>query len=176
MPTTAIATAPAGSATPPGERVDPQALATLAAEVAHRQAAPNTRRAYAAAYRQLAALLTLQPGRPPRRKDLTPEAVRRYSDHLEHLGRDPATIANRQSAVRQLTVAGGADPACRLVRAQRAARPSPARSTRQLRAAAGHARRAPPRRPARPGHAAGRRRRPAPRRGCPLRGVDTQGA
>jgi len=125
MPTTAMA-APAGGAhlappaIPAGERVDPQALATLAGEVAHRQAAPNTRRAYAAAYRQLAAMLTLQLGRPPRREDLTAEAVRRYRDHLEQAGRDPTTIANRLSAFRQLAAAVRADPACRQVRAQRA--------------------------------------------------------
>ena len=101
------------------EVLDPAALAVLADRVAQAQAAPNTRRAYAATYRQLETLLILRLGRTPTPADLTPETVVAFRDALEAAGRQPTTIARHLAAVRQLLDAAGADPAARRVRGPR---------------------------------------------------------
>jgi site-specific recombinase XerD len=51
--------------------------------------------------------------------------VRTYRDHLERVGRSPATIAKHLSALRTLADALSADPAVRQVRAASVARGEP---------------------------------------------------
>ena len=104
-----------------GELVHPEELASLAGEVAARQRTRNTRRTYAACYRQFVALLVVRLGRPPRRGDLTALTVRAYRDQLEADGRTAATIAHHLSALRRLAAELDADPAIQRVRADRVA-------------------------------------------------------
>ena len=104
-----------------GELLDPTSLSYQASEVAARQRAANTRRAYASTYRAFAAFL----GPGARLEDLTAEAVRRYRDELERSARSRATIARQLSALRGLADELGADPAVQRVRADRVPRHEP---------------------------------------------------
>jgi site-specific recombinase XerD len=104
-----------------GQVLDPDALVPLALEIAARERAPNTRRAYAAAYRALDRFLAQRQGRPARRQDLTAVAVRAWRDQLEDDEVAATTIAARLSAVRKLAAALDADPAIHQVHAARVA-------------------------------------------------------
>lgn len=107
------------------EVVDPRALLVLAGEAAAAQRAVNTRRSYAAVYRQFCAHLDDLHGRAPGAEDLTAPAVRGYRDELEAEGRSPATIAHHLSALRQLADRLDADPAIQRVHADRVAAREP---------------------------------------------------
>ena len=104
-----------------GEVLDPDALIPVALEIARRERAPNTRRAYAAAYRALDAFLAQRHGRPARRQDLTALTVCAWRDQLEDDQVAATTIAARLSAVRKLAAALDADPAIHQVHAARVA-------------------------------------------------------
>jgi hypothetical protein len=78
-----------GSGAVVGELVGDGELGVVAAEVAARQRSPQTRRAYAGAYRAFCVSL----GPSPTRDAFTAAAVRAYRDRLEAAGRAPATIA-----------------------------------------------------------------------------------
>jgi integrase/recombinase XerD len=97
----------------------------VALEIARRERAPNTRRAYAAAYRALDRFLAQRHGRPGRRQDLTAVAVRAWRDQLEDDQVAASTIAVRLSAVRKLAAALDADPAIHQVHAARVAAGEP---------------------------------------------------
>lgn len=116
------------------EILDADALLPAAFAVAHRQAAPNTRRAYASAYRAFAAfLLARHPGRPARLEDFTAAAVVAFRDALERDGQASSTIAVRLSALRKAAAELGADPAIAAIKA-RGVQPddSPALSLEEL--------------------------------------------
>ncbi|MEO8967650.1 MAG: tyrosine-type recombinase/integrase [Solirubrobacteraceae bacterium] len=89
-----------------GELVDvfeEQALAIAAAA-----AAPNTRRAYATAYRAFAAFLRLQYGEASP-ATFTVAATAAWRDHLHEQGLAPSSVAQRVCAVRRLAGAIDAD-------------------------------------------------------------------
>jgi site-specific recombinase XerC len=125
-PTTPTSRSPTGgtlAAAEParGEVLDPDALLPVALEIARRERAPNTRRAYAAAYRALDRFLAQRHGPPARRQDLTAVAVRAWRDQLEDDEVAATTIAARLSAVRKLAAALAADSAIHQVHAARVA-------------------------------------------------------
>ena len=103
------------------EIVDPAALAVRAAEVAARQRSPETRRTYAAVYRNFVAFL----GPDATVQEFSAEAVRGYRDQLEQAGRSPATVAKHLSALRGLAEALELDLQLRSVRSARVARGQP---------------------------------------------------
>jgi integrase len=107
--------APRGRDAVTGEVVDAGGLLGSALEVAARQRSPQTRRAYAGAYRAFCA--GLGPGAGV--EQLTAAAVRAYRDRLERAGRAPATVAVHLAALRRLAVELGADAKIADVRGER---------------------------------------------------------
>lgn len=89
---------------------DEQALA-----IAAMAAAPNTRRAYATAYRAFAAFLRARYGEASR-ETITIASVAAWRDALTTQGLAPSSVAQRVSAVRRLAAALGADPLVQQVR------------------------------------------------------------
>ncbi|MEA2192539.1 MAG: integrase/recombinase XerD [Solirubrobacteraceae bacterium] len=89
---------------------DEQALA-----IATMAAAPNTRRAYATAYRAFAAFLRARYGEASR-ETITIGAVAAWRDELTAQGLAPSSVAQRVSAVRRLAATLGADPLVQQVR------------------------------------------------------------
>ena len=96
-----------------GELVD--AFQAQAMAIASSAAAPNTRRAYATAYRAFAAFLRAHYGEASV-QTFTVAAVAAWRDQLQALGLAPSSVAQRVSAVRRLAVAVGADPLVARVR------------------------------------------------------------
>ena len=90
-----------------GELVDAFEQQVLA--IAASAAAPNTRRAYATAYRTFAAFLHARYGEASV-QTFTIAAVAAWRDQLQAQGLAPSSIAQRVSAVRRLAAAVGADP------------------------------------------------------------------
>jgi site-specific recombinase XerD len=78
-------------------------------------ATPNTRRAYATAYRAFAGFLRARYGEASI-QTFTVAAVAAWRDHLQAHGLAPSSVAQRVSAVRGLAAAVGADPLVALVR------------------------------------------------------------
>jgi site-specific recombinase XerD len=95
-----------------GELVDDFEQRVLAIAAA---AAPNTRRAYATAYRAFIAFLRARYGEASP-ETVTISAVAAWRDQLAAQGLAPSTIALRVSAVRGLAVAIGGDPLVHQVR------------------------------------------------------------
>ena len=83
--------------------------------IAASAAAPNTRRAYATAYRAFAAFLHAQHGEASI-ETFTVTAVAGWRDELAAQGLSASTVAQRVSAVRRLAAAIGADPLVAQVR------------------------------------------------------------
>ena len=96
-----------------GEPVDDLEARALA--IAATAAAPNTRRAYATAYRAFARFLRARYGEASA-QTLTLAAVTAWRDELHAQGLAASTIAQRVSAVRGLATAIGADPLVHRVR------------------------------------------------------------
>ena len=91
------------------------AFAERALAIAASAAAPNTRRAYATAYRAFAAFLHARCG-DASIATFTVAAVAAWRDELTAQGHAPSTVAQRVSAVRRLAAAIGADPLVAQVR------------------------------------------------------------
>jgi site-specific recombinase XerD len=83
--------------------------------IAATAAAPNTRRAYATAYRAFAAFLRARYGQASR-DTITVAAVAAWRDELAAQGLAPSSIAQRVSAVRRLAATLGADALVQQVR------------------------------------------------------------
>jgi integrase/recombinase XerD len=96
-----------------GELVD--AFRARALAIAASAAAPNTRRAYATAYRAFAAFLRSHYGEASV-QIFTVAAVAAWRDQLQAQGLAPSSVAQRVSAVRRLAAAIGADPLVSQVR------------------------------------------------------------
>ncbi|MDX6683707.1 MAG: integrase/recombinase XerD [Solirubrobacteraceae bacterium] len=96
-----------------GELVD--AFDAQALAIAATAAAPNTRRAYATAYRAFAAFLRARYGEASR-ETITVAAVAAWRDELAAQGLAPSSIAQRVSAVRRLAATLGADALVQHVR------------------------------------------------------------
>jgi integrase/recombinase XerD len=96
-----------------GELVD--AFEQRAMAIAASAAAPNTRRAYATAYRTFADFLRARYGEASV-ETFTLAAVAAWRDHLHAQGLAPSSVAQRVSAVRRLAAAIGADPLVQRVR------------------------------------------------------------
>jgi integrase/recombinase XerD len=96
-----------------GELVD--AFDQRAMAIAASAAAPNTRRAYATAYRAFAGFLRARYGEASV-ETFTLAAVAAWRDHLQGQGLAPSSVAQRVSAVRRLAAAIGADPLVSQVR------------------------------------------------------------
>jgi integrase/recombinase XerD len=90
-----------------GELVD--AFEQRAMAIAASAAAPNTRRAYATAYRAFAGFLRAHYGEASL-ETFTVAAVAAWRDELQVRGLAPSSVAQRVSAVRRLATAIGADP------------------------------------------------------------------
>ena len=91
------------------------AFAERALAIAASAAAPNTRRAYATAYRAFALFLHERYGETSL-QSFTVSAVAGWRDELAAQGHAPSTVAQRISAVRRLAAALGADPLVAQVR------------------------------------------------------------
>ena len=91
------------------------AFTERALAVAASAAAPNTRRAYATAYRAFAAFLSKRYGQASL-QTFTVTAVAAWRDELTAHGLAASTVAQRVSAVRRLAAAVGADPLVAQVR------------------------------------------------------------
>jgi integrase/recombinase XerD len=89
-----------------GELVD--AFEQRALAIAASAAAPNTRRAYATAYRAFAGFLRARYGEASV-ETFTVAAVTAWRDHLQAEGLAPSSVAQRVSAVRRLAATIGAD-------------------------------------------------------------------
>jgi integrase/recombinase XerD len=89
---------------------DEQALA-----IAATAAAPNTRRAYATAYRAFAGFLRARYGEASS-EHMTVATVAAWRDELAAQGLAPSSVAQRVSAVRRLAATLGADPLVQRVR------------------------------------------------------------
>ena len=96
-----------------GELVD--AFEQQLVAIASSAAAPNTRRAYAIAYRAFAGFLRAHYGEASV-QTFTVAAVAAWRDHLQAEGLAPSSVAQRVSAVRRLAAAIGADPLVTRVR------------------------------------------------------------
>jgi integrase/recombinase XerD len=96
-----------------GELVDDFDAQALA--IAATAAAPNTRRAYATAYRAFATFLRARYGEASR-ETITVAAVAAWRDELAAQGLAPSSIAQRVSAVRRLAATLGADALVQQVR------------------------------------------------------------
>lgn len=96
-----------------GELVD--AFEQQAMAIAASAAAPNTRRAYATAYRAFAAFLRAHYGEASV-ETFTVAAVAAWRDQLQAQGLAPTSVAQRVSAVRRLAAAIEADPLVARVR------------------------------------------------------------
>jgi integrase/recombinase XerD len=96
-----------------GELVD--AFDQRAMAIAASAAAPNTRRAYATAYRAFAGFLRVRYGEASL-QTFTIAAVVVWRDQLRADGLAPSSVAQRVSAVRRLAAAIGADPLVAQVR------------------------------------------------------------
>jgi integrase/recombinase XerD len=96
-----------------GELVD--AFEQRAMAIAASAAAPNTRRAYATAYRAFAQFLHAHYGQASV-ETFTVAAVAAWRDHLQAQGLAANSVAQRVSAVRRLAAAIGADPLVARVR------------------------------------------------------------
>ena len=96
-----------------GELVDAFQQQVMA--IAASAAAPNTRRAYATAYRAFAGFLRARDGEASV-QTFTVAAVAAWRDHLHAEGLAPSSVAQRVSAVRRLAAAVGADPLVQGVR------------------------------------------------------------
>jgi site-specific recombinase XerD len=96
-----------------GELVD--AFNQRAMAIAASAAAPNTRRAYATAYRAFASFLHAHYG-DASIETFTVAAVAAWRDHLHAEGLAASSVAQRVSAVRRLAAAIGADPLVTQVR------------------------------------------------------------
>ena len=119
--------------------------------IAGMAASPNTRRAYATAYRAFAGFLRARYGEASK-DTVTIASVAAWRDELAAQGLAPSSVTQRVSAVRRLAATLGADPLVQQVRCT----PRPAR--RAARAVGRRAR--PAAAPARPPH---RHRDPRPR-------------
>ena len=91
------------------------AFTEQALAIAASAAAPNTRRAYATAYRAFAAFLRERYGQASL-QTFTVRAVAAWRDELTAHGLAASTVAQRVSAVRRLAAAVGADPLVAQVR------------------------------------------------------------
>jgi integrase/recombinase XerD len=91
------------------------AFEARAMAIAASAAAPNTRRAYAAAYRAFAGFLRAHYGEASV-ETFTLAAVAAWRDQLQAQGLAPSSVAQRVSAVRRLAAAIGADPLVAQVR------------------------------------------------------------
>ena len=98
-----------------GEAELVDAFQERALAIAASAAAPNTRRAYATAYRAFAAFLHARHGAASI-ETFTVTAVAGWRDELAAQGLSPSTVAQRISAVRRLAAAIGADPLVTQVR------------------------------------------------------------
>jgi integrase/recombinase XerD len=96
-----------------GEFVD--AFQAQAMAIAASAAAPNTRRAYATAYRTFAGFLRAHYGEASA-ETFTVAAVAAWRDQLQAQGLAASSVAQRVSAVRRLAAAIGADPLVAQVR------------------------------------------------------------
>jgi site-specific recombinase XerD len=96
-----------------GELVD--AFEQRALAIAASAAAPNTRRAYATAYRAFAGFLRAHYGKASV-ETFTVAAVAAWRDQLQEQGLAASSVAQRVSAVRRLAAAIGADPLVARVR------------------------------------------------------------
>lgn len=96
-----------------GDLVD--AFEQRAMAIAASAAAPNTRRAYATAYRTFAGFLRAHYGEASV-ESFTVTAVAAWRDQLQGQGLAPSSVAQRVSAVRRLAAAIGADPLVARVR------------------------------------------------------------
>jgi site-specific recombinase XerD len=113
-----------------GEPVDD--LEARALDIAAAAVAPNTRRAYATAYRAFVAFLRDRYGEASA-QTLTLAAVTAWRDELHAQGLAASTVALRVSAVRGLATAVGADPLVHQVRCTHVQPQRPkALSTREL--------------------------------------------
>ncbi|MEA2492769.1 MAG: Phage integrase, N-terminal SAM-like domain, partial [Thermoleophilaceae bacterium] len=83
--------------------------------IAASAAAPNTRRAYATAYRAFAGFLRIHYGKASL-ETFTVAAVAAWRDQLHAEGLAASSVAQRVSAVRRLAAAIGADPLVAQVR------------------------------------------------------------
>jgi hypothetical protein len=100
------------------EVLQPDALARAAAVFPQTQAAPATRKAYAATYRQLVAFLAPA---TPTRLTWTPRRSSPYATSSRTTTPSRPTIARHLSAMRRLAAHLGADAAVQTVRSQRVA-------------------------------------------------------
>jgi site-specific recombinase XerD len=91
------------------------AFEARALEIAASAAAPNTRRAYATAYRLFAAFLRDRYGEACVER-VTVAAVAAWRDQLQAAGLAPSSVAQRVCAVRRLGASIGADPLVARVR------------------------------------------------------------
>jgi integrase/recombinase XerD len=113
-----------------GELIDD--LEARALDIAAAAAAPNTRRAYATAYRAFTRFLRTRYGEAST-QTLTLAAVTAWRDELQAQGLAASTVALRVSAVRSLAMAVGADPLVHQVRCTQVQRQRPrALSGREL--------------------------------------------
>ncbi|WP_196189478.1 tyrosine-type recombinase/integrase [Conexibacter sp. W3-3-2] len=104
-------------------------LLQAALGVAAEQAAPNTRRAYAAAYRQLADFAAARAGGQP----VTAAAVDRdlvvaFRDDLARRGLSSSTLSSRMAAIRRLADALELDPRIQRVKTIKAGEEAPVRA------------------------------------------------
>ncbi len=111
-----------GSAKGGGELLDDFEARALA--IAASAAAPNTRRAYATAYRAFGAFLRTRCGEASV-ETFTLAAVAAWRDQLQEQGLAPSSVAQRVSAVRRLAAAIGADPLVARVRCTHVQRDRP---------------------------------------------------
>ena len=118
------ARAVAASPAPAGGGVLVDAFEERALAVAAAAAAPNTRRAYAAAYRGFAGFLRVTYGEAST-ATFTVAAVAAWRDHLVARGLAPASVAQRVCAVRGLAAALGSDVLVQRVRCPGAERERP---------------------------------------------------
>ena len=91
------------------------AFEARAIAIAASAAAPNTRRAYASAYRMFAAFLRAHYGEACV-QTFTVGAVAAWRDQLQAQGLAPSSVAQRVCAVRRLAASIGADPLVAQVR------------------------------------------------------------
>jgi integrase/recombinase XerD len=98
---------------------DEQALA-----IAGMAASPNTRRAYATAYRSFADFLRVRYGEASK-DTVTIASVAAWRDELSAQGLAPSSVAQRVSAVRRLAATLGADPLVQQVRCTHVQRGEP---------------------------------------------------
>ena len=99
----------------PGGGVLVDAFDARALAIAGMAASPNTRRAYATAYRAFAAFLRARYGEASK-ETITIASVAAWRDELAARGLAPSSVTQRVSAFRRLAAALGADPLVQQVR------------------------------------------------------------